>query len=341
MSQLISLGEIAELVDAELRGDRSCVIQAVAPLDRALRGQISFIESKKHIAELKTTQASAVLITDAFSNVCPTNALIVQKPKLALAKILPLFFTREKPAAGVHPSVVVGSNCVISATASIAAQSVIGDDVHIGDDTVIGPGVVVGNGVKIGENCQIEANVSLYHDVKIGSEVIIHSGVVIGADGFSYEPDTDGSWLKLLQLGSVIIGDKVEIGANTTIDRGALGDTVLEDGVKLDNLVMIAHNVHIGENTAIAGCVGIAGSTRIGRNCIIAGATAVADHVTLVDNVIVSGMSMVTKSLLEPGVYSSGTGIMPRQVWQRSIVRFKQLDQMYKRINKLEQNNDN
>ena len=148
----------------------------------------------------------------------------------------------------------------ISATASIAAQSVIGDDVHIGDDTVIGPGVVVGNGVKIGENCQIEANVSLYHDVKIGSEVIIHSGVVIGADGFSYEPDTDGSWLKLLQLGSVIIGDKVEIGANTTIDRGALGDTVLEDGVKLDNLVMIAHNVHIGENTAIAGCVGIAGT---------------------------------------------------------------------------------
>lgn len=340
MGHLISLGEVAELLQAPLHGDRDCTVQSVAPLAKAVKGQVSFIENKKHLCALENTKASAVLLPQKFLAACPTNALIVSNPKLALAKLLNLIKPLAKPAAGIHPSAVVGNNCKIAAGVSVGANSVIGNHVKIGADTKIGPGSVIGDGVEIGERCLLAANVSLYHEVTLGSDVIIHSGVVIGADGFGFEQD-QGVWVKLPQVGSVRVGDNVEIGANTTIDRGALEDTVLEDGVKLDNLIMVAHNVHIGANTVIAGCTGIAGSAKIGRNCIVAGATAIADHVTLGDNVVITGMSMVTKSFLEPGVYSSGTGIMPRKVWQRSIVRFKQLDDMHQRIKKLEQENDN
>ncbi len=337
-NQTYTLGQISALIGAELRGDSNCQVSAIASIGRAISGQLTFfIDSSKHLPALECTKASAVLLTDKFASKCPTNALIVPRPKLALAKVLDLIYPAQQPVAGVHPSSVIGAECKISVSAHIGPQVAIGDNVQVGDNSVICAGVYLGDGVKIGDNCKINANTSIYSGVRIGNNAVIHSGCVIGADGFGFDPQADGTWLKLSQLGSVVIGDDVEIGANTTIDRGALDDTVIGNGVKLDNLVMIAHNAQIGDNTVIAGTTVIAGSANIGRNCVIAGACAINGHIDLVDGVVVSGMGMVTKSLLKPGVYSSGTGILPRKDWQKSAIRFKQLDSIYQRLRLLEQ----
>ena len=241
-----------------------------------------------------------------------------------------------RPDAGVHPSAVIGSNTSIHESSHIGPNVVIGIDVVIGENTVIESNTVVSDRCHIGNDCYLHSNVTVYHGVRIGDNVNIHSGAVIGADGFGFAITPEKKWLKIHQLGSVLIGNNVDIGANTCIDRGALEDTVIGDGVIIDNQVQIAHNCIIGDNTAIAGCVGIAGSTIIGKNCTLAGGVGVAGHLEIVDNVHVTSMSLVTGSILKPGSWSSGTSMMETSRWRKNAVRFSHLDDLYGRLKNLE-----
>ncbi|OGO90219.1 MAG: UDP-3-O-(3-hydroxymyristoyl)glucosamine N-acyltransferase [Coxiella sp. RIFCSPHIGHO2_12_FULL_42_15] len=336
MITAFTLDQLASKLHAELHGDAACQIVGVASLEQARHGCISFVEGRKQIKTLATTQASAVLLTADLLPHCSTNALVVKKPRLAFAALLNLLYPVKQPAAGIHPSSVIGKACHIDPSVTIKAHVVIGDGVSIGKNSVIHVGCSIGDGTDIGEACTLHPNVSIYQDIEIGHRVIVHSGAVIGADGFGFEFDGAQEWVKLLQIGRVVIGDDVEIGANTTIDRGALGDTLIGCGVKLDNQIMVAHNVVIGDHTIIAGCTGIAGSTIIGRYCMIGGHTAIAGHIKLADRVMITGAAMVTRSIMKPGIYSSGTGILPNQQWLKSAVRFKQLENMYQRLQKLE-----
>jgi len=246
-----------------------------------------------------------------------------------------LLYPEEVPDTGIHSSVVIGDNCTIAMSARIAAQVFIGANVQIGDNVVIGPGCIIENDVKIGADSRLMSNVTLCRKVIIGQRVRIHPGVVIGADGFGIAND-NGNWLKIPQVGKVIIGDDVEIGANTTIDRGAIDDTIISNGVKLDNQIQIGHNVFIGEHTVIAGCVGISGSTRIGSHCAIGGGTGIAGHIEITDGVQLTGMSMVTKSIMAAGTYSSGIPVEPTREWHRNVVRYRQLDKLNDKLKQLE-----
>lgn len=330
-----TLQELALLLKAQVKGDPNCIITGIAPLDRAQPGQLSFLTNSQYRQYLATTKASAVLITSQDTEYCPMNALIMNDPYLGYAKAATLFNPTPLPAPGIHSSVIMGKNCRIAPTASIAANCVIGDDVSIGEYTRLNVGTIVGDQSIIGDHCNLAARVTLAHSIRLGHRVIIHSGVVIGSDGFGMAQE-NGVWVKIPQLGNVIIGNDVEIGANTTIDRGALDDTVIEDGVKLDNLIQIAHNVHIGAHTAIAACTAIAGSSRIGKHCMIGGASSIVGHIEITDRVILVGTSVVEKSITTAGVYGSGTGLMPFRDLKRNIVRYRQLDELARRLNKLE-----
>jgi UDP-3-O-[3-hydroxymyristoyl] glucosamine N-acyltransferase len=254
------------------------------------------------------------------AKLCPpqVTTLITKNPRLALAKLLNLWADAKQTAASIHPSAVIGKN------------------VELGDNLLIEAGVVVGDNCKLGNNTQLKANVTLYNNVTIGANCTVHSGTVIGSDGFGYAVDTDGSWFKMLHLGGVVIGDNVEIGSNTSIDRGMIDNTVIGNNVIIDNLVQIGHNVVIGDRTAIAGCTGVAGSTVIGKNCLIGGASSIAGHITIGDRVNITGTSAVNHSLLEPGVYSSGFPAKENGVWRRNVARFMMLDNMAKRLKELE-----
>jgi UDP-3-O-[3-hydroxymyristoyl] glucosamine N-acyltransferase len=338
-----TLGEIAQILGAELRGDSHCEITGIASLENAKTGDISFlvssryqlVASSRHEKFLSTTQASAVLLAATHADQCSTNLLIMSDPYQGLIKLLALFQHKSKISSGIHPSATISPDTKIAASAAIGPNCVIGSGCEIGDNTIIHANSVIGDNVKIGADTQIFANVTIYHDVVIGNKVIIYAGVVIGSEGFGMIRNQHG-WQTLPHLGTVIIGDNVEIGANTTIDRGALDNTIIENGVKLDNLIMVGHGVVIGENTVIAGCVGIGGSTRIGKNCMIGGATGLNDNIEIVDNVIFTGMSQVVKSIKQPGVYSSGTGILPQKSWHKATARLHNLDELAKKLRKLE-----
>lgn len=314
---MYTLSELSQQLGAELHGDPRCEISAAASISKAGTGDICFVEAKKYLDALKKTRASAVLTSPSLLQDCPGNALIVARPRLAFSHLLSILYPQQIPSQHIHPSTVIGESCDIHPTAFIAANVVIGDNVSIGANTIIHP------------------NVTVHHGVSIGKNSIIWSGAVIGADGFGFEPNEKHEWVKVPQVGSVVIGDNVDIGANTTIDRGSLDDTVIGNGVKIDNQVMIAHNVQIGDHSLIAGCSGIAGSTKIGRHCVIGGDCAINGHITLADGVMLTGSCMVTRSLTKAGVYSSGTGILPHREWQKSAVRFRQLDEMYRRLSDL------
>lgn len=335
MATTYTLNHLAATLNAKLQGDGNCQISSIAPLDKAQTGQISFLHSSQYRRHLATTQASAVILAAKDAADCRVNALIVDDPYVAYAKIAALFLQLPAINSGIHPTAVIGKDCKIGNQVSIGANCVIGDHVQIGDHVTIHPGCVIGNHVKIDENSLLWANVTVYYGVQIGKRAIIHSGVVIGSDGFGFANER-GQWVKIPQLGGVIIGNDVEVGANTAIDRGAIEDTVIGNGVKIDNLVQVAHNVHIGDHTAIAGCVAIAGSAHIGKHCMIGGGSSIVGHSEITDGVILVGTSVVEKSLTEPGVYASGTGIMPFKELKRSIIRFRQLEQIVQRINKLE-----
>ena len=329
--------ELMKQINAEYRGDPECVISGVASLASAQSGQLSYLVDDFHAKYLATTQASVVIVSPNLLSQVPAsmNVLVVPNPQLAFIKLAGFFI---KPAmslpVGVHASAQVPASCQLAENISIGAGCVLGEHVRIGANTVIMPGTILGDAVQIGSDCQLFPRVTVLNAV-FADRVIVHSGAVIGADGFG-NAQHQGQWVKIPQLGLVRIGPDVEIGANTTIDRGALDDTIIAEGVKLDNQIQIGHNVHIGAHTAIAGCTGIAGSTTIGQHCMIAGLVGINGHITITDQVIITGMTQVTKSILEPGIYSSGTGLQKSGDWRRSVVRFRQLDHLTKRVNKLE-----
>lgn len=326
-----TLGELAEISGSELRGDADCHIDRVNTLQDAVTGDITFLSNRHYARYLADTKASAVILSKQDSDNCKTNALINDDPYLAYARIINFLYPSSPVTPGIHASAIVGKNTDIAADAMISASVVIGNNVHIGSGSIIGPGVVIENNVRIGKNTRLLANNTVCADVIIGNDTILHAGAVVGSDGFGMAKDKD-RWLKIPQIGSVIIGDRVEIGANTTIDRGAIGDTIIEDGVRLDNQIQIAHNVVIGENTAIAGCTAIAGSVTIGKRCMIGGMCAVAGHIEICDDVIITAMSGVPNSIKERGVYSAGLPITDNRTWRRNMVRFRNLDETIRKI---------
>ncbi|MDO3385783.1 UDP-3-O-(3-hydroxymyristoyl)glucosamine N-acyltransferase [Gilvimarinus sp. SDUM040013] len=336
-----TLRDIAETVGATLRGDAGLTITGIAGLGRAKNDQIGFLAQSRFRQQLSTCKAGAVILREQDADMFSGNLLIVEDPYLAYAKLTRLFDSSYTVSAGIHASAVVAGTARIDAGAEISANAVIGEDVVVGAGASIGPGVVVGDRAQIGAGTRLFANVSVYHDVIIGEHCIVHSNTVIGGDGFGFSPDRErGGWRKIHQLGTVRIGNQVEIGSSTAIDRGALDDTVICDGVIIDNQVHIAHNVVIGENTAIAGNCGFAGSTVVGKNCTFAGAVGVVGHIEIADNVHITGMTMVTKSILEPGNYSSGTSAAPSREWRKNAVRFNQLNELASRVKALENKNE-
>ena len=330
-----TLGELAEHVSGEVKGDASYVVESVGTLHHATAKQISFLTNPSYRKELASSKAGAVILSAADAEACSINAIVSNNPYAAYAKIAALLFPDEKYNTGIDAGAHVAVDVNISETASIAAGAVIESGVTLADSVRIGPGCVLQKNVKVGAYSILTANVTVAHDCDIGEGSLIHPGVVIGADGFGQAMD-EGNWIKVPQLGRVVIGNDVEIGANTTIDRGAIEDTVIEDNVKLDNQIQVAHNVKIGAHTAIAGCTAIAGSTKIGKHCRIAGMVGIVGHLEIADNVTVTAKSLVTSSIKNAGMYSSGTPLEPSQQWRKNTVRIKHLDNMAKRLNKLE-----
>jgi len=331
----LELGEIACRIGAELRGDASLQIARLNTLKDAGSEDLTFLANPAYRGQLATTGAAAVILTAADVDGFSGTVLIAANPYLAYARATALFDDAPRPVPGVHPSAVVDPAARIDATAAIGAQVVVGPGAVVGAGTWIGPGTSVGADARIGARCRIAANVSIYHRVRIGDDVVIHSGAVLGADGFGFAND-GGRWVKIHQLGGLVVGDRVEIGACTTIDRGALGDTVIEAGVILDNHVQIGHNVRLGESTAMAAYAGIAGSATIGRNCIFAGQAGAVGHVTICDNVVATARCTLSKDIDRPGSYSADLLMEETPRWRRNAARFRQLDDMARRLQKLE-----
>ncbi|TQV85762.1 UDP-3-O-(3-hydroxymyristoyl)glucosamine N-acyltransferase [Exilibacterium tricleocarpae] len=333
------LDDLAQYLDATLLGDGDYPIAGLATLQSAQSRQLSFLANPVYRKYLSQSRAGAVILRADVADEFPGNRLLLDNPYLGYARVSALFDCAPAVATGIHPSAQVAAGASVDASACIGAQAVVEDNVEIGANVQIGAGCYIGEDSVIGAGTRLYAGVSIYHGVSLGNGCIIHSGAVIGSDGFGIVPagpEMPG-WVKIHQLGGVEVGADVEIGANTTIDRGALDNTVISRGVKLDNQVHIAHNVRIGENTAVAGCVGIAGSTTIGANCTIAGAAGIIGHLYIADNVHITAMTLVTKSIREPGSYSSGTPLAATREWRRNAVRFGQLEKIATRLKRLEQ----
>lgn len=330
-----TLPEIAARFGGEVRDDNGVRITQVASLENASADQIGFLSSRKYLALLAKTRAGAVLINSQHAEATSLPRIVTENPYAYYARVAELLNHELPPSPGIDPSASVSEEALVASTASIGPFSSVGPGVHIEEHVVIGPGCHVGKNGVIGSGTILHSNAVLYHGCRIGSDCIIHSGAVIGADGFGHAPD-DGQWVKIPQIGHVIIGDNVEIGANTTIDRGALDDTVIEDGVKLDNLIQIGHNCHIGAHTVIAGCVGVAGSARIGRNCRIGGAAMILGHLEITDGVTISPGSMITRSIVKSGTY---TALMPFQAhenWLKTAAHIRHIDVLVERVSRLE-----
>jgi UDP-3-O-[3-hydroxymyristoyl] glucosamine N-acyltransferase len=330
-----TLADIAARVGADLRGDASHLITGLQTLSGAGPDHVSFLANPKYRQDLVTTRAGAVLLRPQDAEAFAGNALVLDNPYLAYAQLAAFFDRTPRPLAGIHPLAVIGVGARIDASAAIGPYAVIGDEVEVGPGTIVEAGAVIQARTRIGADCRIRANAVIYHDCVLGSRVNIHSGAIIGGDGFGFA-NNKGRWHKIAQIGRVVIHDDVDIGANTTVDRGALADTEIHEGVIIDNQVQLAHNVVIGAHTAIAACCGISGSTRIGAYCVLAGSVGVVGHIEIADHVQITGMAMITKSITEPGSYSSGTGFQASEDWKRSAVRFRQLDEMARRLRQLE-----
>ncbi len=322
----IELDELARKIGAELRGRGDIVITGVASLEKAGPSDLSFLYDPRYRKFLPLTRAGAVILTEELAADCPCAALVLADPHLGYARAASLVTGDRHPReAGIHPAAWVSPEAVVDPTASIGPQAVVEAGATIGAGTEVGPGCVVMRDAVIGDHTRLVANVTICHGVRIGNRVLIHPGAVIGGDGFGLA--RDGSrWVKVPQLGTVRIGDDVEIGCNTTIDRGALDDTVIENGVKLDNQIQIGHNTVVGEDTAMAACTGISGSTKIGKRCQFGGGAGTAGHLSIADDVIITGMSAVTKNIEKPGIYSSGWPAQEARVWRRRVARFNLLE---------------
>ncbi len=335
MSKVYTLAELAARLDGVFHGQTECPIQGFASLSRATKTDLAYFDNPALLASLSQTKAGAVLLTAAYLQHCPTSSIVVANPLEKMSMAARLFQQSPKAFEGIH------------ATAVVAASATIGQGVRVGENSVIGDRVFLGNGVQVAANCVLEPGVSVGNQTtiqngvailqgsKIGQHVAIESGVVLGALPFN-SIKMQGRWLHGPAVGGVIIADYVQLGANTVIARGALGDTYIGEGVHIDNLVQIAHDVIIGANSAIAGCAAIGAYTRIGAHCIIGGASCVAAHVHLVDDIVITGMSTVNKSLSKPGVYSSGIMVSEHGQWRRNAARFRRLDNYVTRLTKLE-----
>lgn len=332
----LTLGQLAEIAGATLRGDPARRINHVATLQEAGEGAISFLANRRYKEFLAGTRASAVILDDADAADCPADCLVTDNPYLAHALVVTALYPSARPAAGIHPSAVVDP------TARVASGAVIGPNCHVGagsvieDGVVIGPGCVLLEDVFIGRDSQLVAAVTLCAGTRLGQRCLIHPGAVIGGDGFGLAND-QGAWVKVPQVGCAILGNDVEVGSCSSIDRGAIGDTVIADGVKIDSQVHVAHNVHIGQHTAIAGCAAIAGSSHVGAYCTIAGGAGITGHVELTDHVHVSGVTSVTRSITKPGVYTGTVPAMEHAVWLKNFARLRHLDDMARRVKAIEQ----
>ncbi|MHB1092057.1 UDP-3-O-(3-hydroxymyristoyl)glucosamine N-acyltransferase [Thiobacillus sp.] len=330
-----TLTELVARFGGELLGDGNVTIRQVAPLDRAQADEIGFVSQTRYLAQLTDTHAAAVILPSDAHAATTLPRILTPNPYLYFARVSALLNPPPRPPVGIHPTAVVAPDAEIAADASIGAGAVIGSGARIGGRTVVGPNCVVGDHAHVGTDCLLHASVTLYHDCEVGNRVILHSGCVIGSDGFGFAPNED-RWEKIPQIGRVLIGADVEVGACTTIDRGALEDTVIEEGVKLDNLIQIAHNVLIGAHTAIAACTGIAGSAKIGRHCTIGGAAMIFGHIEIADGTRISTNTLITKSLPKAGTYTSAPPFTEHGVWQKNAVHMRNLDKLASRIKQLE-----
>ena len=331
----IRLGELAAKFGCELVGDPDVIIDNVAGLQNAGPGSLSFLSNPKFRRQLAATQAAAVVLRRDDVGDSPTASLVSDNPYADYARMAAVIHPPPRYAPGIDASAVVAQSAVVSPTAHVAANVCIGDRATIGDNAYIGPGSVIGPDCSVGDECRLIAKVTLVRDVHLGRRGILHPGVVIGSDGFGNAMTPEG-WVKVPQLGGVRIGDDVEIGANTTVDCGAIEDTVIEDGVRIDNLCHIAHNAYIGAHTAMAAMSGLSGSATVGKRCMLAGQTGVVGHVTICDDVVVSGRAVISKDITEPGVYAGTFTAEPAREWNRQVARFRRLDQLIERVNKLE-----
>ena len=326
-----SLREIAERFGGEILGDPRIEVRRVATLEAAGPDAIAFLANERYSKQLATTRAAAVIVGPGAREATSAARLVTPNPYAYFARVSALLNPAPVPSPGIHPSAQVHATAKVHPDAEIGACVVIGPATEVAAGAIIGPATCLGEGVRIGRDSRLHAAVTIYERCIVGERTVIHSGVVIGADGFGIAFEDD-RWVKVPQIGTVRIGDDVEIGANTTIDRGAIDDTVIEDGVKLDNQIQIAHNVRIGAHTAIAACTGIAGSVRIGRYCRIGGAVGIAGHVALADHVEISGHTSVTKSIEKAGVYSGVYPFEPNRNWRRNAAQLRHLADIAKRL---------
>ena len=331
----IKLGELASRFDCELVGDPGITIDNVAGLQNAGPGSLTFLSNPKFRKQLAATQAAAVVLRPEEVEASPTAALVSDNPYADYARMAAVIHPPPRYAPGIDASAVIAESAEVSPSAHVAANVCIGERTTIGGNAYIGPGTVIGPDCVVHDDCRLIANVTLVRDVILGRRGILHPGVVIGADGFGNAMTPEG-WVKVPQLGGVRIGDDVEIGSNTTVDCGAIDDTVIEDGVRIDNLCMIGHNVRVGAHTAMAAMTGISGSTTIGKRCLFAGQTGVVGHITICDDVVVSGKAVVSKDITEPGVYAASFTAEPAREWSRQVARFRRLGQLIERVSKLE-----
>ena len=330
IAPVFAASELAQRFGLELRGEDRAV-HGVGTLSSATAEQLSFLANPRYRGQLGDTAAGVVVLHANEADARTGTALLARDPYVEFAKIAALFERKPVRTAGIHPTAVVDASAQVDPAAHVGPHVSIGARSRIGAGASIGPGCVIGDDCEIGEGCELVARVTLVTRVRLGRRVLVHPGAVLGADGFGIAMDR-GHWIKVPQLGGVLVGDDCEIGANTTIDRGALGDTVLEEDVRLDNQIQIGHNVHIGAHTAMAGCSAAAGSAKIGRYCLIGGAAGVLGHLEICDKVTITAMSLVTHSIREPGEYSSGTPLTDNRTWRKNAARFKQLDSLARRL---------
>ncbi len=341
-SGALSLGEIVRVLGGEVAGNPEVRVAKVGTLEGADATAITFLMHERYLTDLQSTRAGAVVVAVAHRDATVLPRIVCANPHVYFAKVAALLHPAPVENEGIHVSATVDASAQIGAGVSVGPNAVIGCNAQIGAGSVIGANCFVGDNVKIGASARLWPNVVIYPDCRMGDRVTLHAGAVIGADGFgnawerNEHAGNGGHWVKIPQVGRVVIGDDVEIGANTTVDRGAIDDTVIEDGVRLDNLIMIAHNVHVGAHTAIAACTGIAGSSRIGRYCRIGGAVGIAGHLTIADHVEISGKTLITKSIAQPGVYSGGYPFEESRAWRRNAIQIRHLDEMAKHIKQLE-----
>jgi UDP-3-O-[3-hydroxymyristoyl] glucosamine N-acyltransferase len=330
-----TLSELADRFGCALHGPAAARVTRVGTLTGADASAVAFLANPLYRSALASTRAGAVILAEHERVHCPVPALVAENPYAAYARVAEFLHPLQTVMPGIHATAAVAPDAVVAPTAEVRAHVSIGSGCNIGDGCLIGAGSVLGANVQVGAHTRLDSRVTLLDDVRIGRRCLLHAGVVIGSDGFGFARDREG-WIKVPQVGSVTVGDDVEIGANTTIDRGTIEDTVIGDGVKLDNLIQIAHNVHIGAQTVIAAMSGIAGSTRIGQRCMFGGAVGIAGHVEICDDVMILMRSAVTRSIRKPGTYSSCLPAEEAGHWRRNAARFNQLDRLVRRIRALD-----